>query len=138
MTCFPAAGVVTASAERACAGGSRRGGGGAVRAAAAGGDGAVADGAGAARTLEAAFRDYESGRKLPAFVRNEFNGFLECGLLNRGFAHLRCENCAAPRLVAFACIAPGFCPSCLGGPWAWTPRRWWTGRCPGCRCGNGS
>ena len=51
---------------------------------------------------------------LPAFVRREFDGYLGCGLLCRGFAHLKCESCTERRVVAFSCKGRGFCPSCLG------------------------
>ena len=37
---------------------------------------------------------------LPGFVRKELDGYLDCGLLCRGFAHLRCEGCHERRLVA--------------------------------------
>ncbi|AUX29006.1 MULTISPECIES: transposase zinc-binding domain-containing protein [Sorangium] len=40
--------------------------------------------------------------------------YLDCGLLCRGFARLRCERCEESRLVAFSCKGRGFCPSCLG------------------------
>jgi hypothetical protein len=51
---------------------------------------------------------------LPEFVRSELEGYLECGMLCRGFARLRCGACAETRLVAFSCKGRGFCPSCLG------------------------
>ena len=51
---------------------------------------------------------------LPAFVRAEFAGFLDCSVMQRGFAHLACEDCGLPRLVAFTCAGRGFCPTCLG------------------------
>jgi len=51
---------------------------------------------------------------LPRFVRKELEGYLDCGLLCRGFARLRCGGCAQTRLVAFCCKGRGFCPSCLG------------------------
>jgi hypothetical protein len=35
-------------------------------------------------------------------------------VLGRGFAHLQCEGCQRPLLVAFSCGSRGFCPSCLG------------------------
>ncbi|HEX7600568.1 MAG TPA: transposase zinc-binding domain-containing protein [Polyangiaceae bacterium] len=54
------------------------------------------------------------GVALPAFVRAELEGYLECGLLRRGFARLRCDACKETRLVAFSCKGRGFCPSCLG------------------------
>jgi hypothetical protein len=52
--------------------------------------------------------------ELPKFVRAEFAGYLDCGVLQRGFAHLACEDCGLPRLVAFTCAGRGFCPTCLG------------------------
>src|ERR1019366_5335590 len=63
-------------------------------------------------TLYAAMED--SGRTLPAFVRKELDGYLDCGLLCRGFAHLVCQGCDERRLVAFSCKGRGFCPSCMG------------------------
>ena len=51
---------------------------------------------------------------LPEFVRAEFAGFLDCSVMQRGFAHLACEDCGLPRLVAFTCGGRGFCPTCLG------------------------
>ncbi|MEO7033737.1 MAG: hypothetical protein ABI548_07640, partial [Polyangiaceae bacterium] len=33
------------------------------------------------------------GVALPPFVRREFEGYLGCGLLCRGFARLKCEGC---------------------------------------------
>ena len=51
---------------------------------------------------------------LPEFVRTEFAGYLDCSVLQRGFAHLACEDCGLVRLVAFTCAGRGFCPTCLG------------------------
>lgn len=53
---------------------------------------------------------------MPGFVRQELDGYLECGLLCRGFARVLCEKagCRASRVVAFSCGGRGFCPSCLG------------------------
>ena len=51
---------------------------------------------------------------LPEFVRAEFAGYLDCSVLQRGFAHLACDDCGLPRLVAFTCAGRGFCPTCLG------------------------
>jgi len=56
----------------------------------------------------------ESGATLPGFVREELEGYLDCGLLCRGFAHLKCEQCGEHRVVAFSCRGRGFCPSCMG------------------------
>jgi len=65
-------------------------------------------------TLYGAVDDGALGVALPAFVRAELEGYLECGQLCRGFARLKCESCSESRLVAFSCKGRGFCPSCLG------------------------
>ena len=54
----------------------------------------------------------ETGAGLPDFVKDEFDAFLECGILAHGFLRLRCEDCAHEKLVAFSCKRRGFCPSC--------------------------
>ena len=52
---------------------------------------------------------------LPKLVRKELDGYLECGLLRRGFARLRCTGrCNETSLVAFSCKGRGLYPSCLG------------------------
>ena len=38
--------------------------------------------------------------------------FLDCGLLEHGFARVRCSECRAEFLVAFRCKGRHFCPSC--------------------------
>jgi hypothetical protein len=50
--------------------------------------------------------------KFPSFVKEEFDAFLECGILAHGFLRLRCADCAHEKLVAFSCKRRGFCPSC--------------------------
>ena len=66
-------------------------------------------------TLYCAVDDGAIEMTLPKFVRKELDGYLECGLLSRGFARLRCTaTCNETRLVAFSCKGRGFCPSCLG------------------------
>ncbi len=54
----------------------------------------------------------ETGSGLPEFVKDEFNAFLECGILAHSFLRLRCADCAHEKLVAFSCKRRGFCPSC--------------------------
>ena len=54
----------------------------------------------------------ETGASLPDFVKDEFDAFLECGILAHGFLRLRCTQCAHEKLVAFSCKRRGFCPSC--------------------------
>ena len=54
----------------------------------------------------------ETGASLPEFVKDEFEAFLQCGILAHGFLRLRCADCAHEKLVAFSCKRRGFCPSC--------------------------
>jgi len=56
----------------------------------------------------------EHGVGLPHFVVRELRGFLDCGILAKGFARFRCQGCGLTRLVAFSCKGRGFCPSCGG------------------------
>ncbi len=52
------------------------------------------------------------GTSLPQFVKDEFETYLECGILAHGFMRLRCDVCARDTLVAFSCKRRGICPSC--------------------------
>src|SRR5436190_14060478 len=54
------------------------------------------------------------GGGLPGFVVNELLKCLGCVLLSRGFARVRCGDCAFERLVPFSCKARAVCPSCGG------------------------
>ena len=49
---------------------------------------------------------------LPQFVKDEFNAYLDCGILAHGFLRLTCDGCARDTLVAFSCKRRGICPSC--------------------------
>ncbi|ECB7949511.1 IS91 family transposase [Salmonella enterica subsp. enterica serovar Berta] len=51
-------------------------------------------------------------RPRPEYVREEFETYLRCGVLEHGFLRVVCEQCRAERLVAFSCKKRGFCPSC--------------------------
>ena len=53
-----------------------------------------------------------TGTGVPGFVKDEFEAFLECGVLAHGFLRVRCAECAHEKLVAFSCKRRGFCPSC--------------------------
>ncbi len=53
-----------------------------------------------------------TGASLPQFVKDEFDAYLECGILAHGFLRLRCADCGHDKLVAFSCKRRGFCPSC--------------------------
>jgi Transposase zinc-binding domain len=41
---------------------------------------------------------------LPAFLEQEFRGFLDCGVWARGFARFQCQGCHAETLVPFSCM----------------------------------
>ena len=65
-------------------------------------------------TLYGAVDDGALDVRIPKHARKELDGYLDCGLLCRGFARLRCDGCDESRLVAFSCKGRGFCPSCMG------------------------
>jgi hypothetical protein len=62
-----------------------------------------------------------AGAALPQFVKDEFDAFLECGILGHGFLRLRCGGCGHDKLVAFSCKRRSFCPSCGARRMAQTP-----------------
>ena len=45
---------------------------------------------------------------LPAFLEQEFRGFLDCGVWALGFARFQCESCHAETLVPFSCKRRGY------------------------------
>jgi hypothetical protein len=45
-------------------------------------------------------------------VRQVTDKFLACGVLDHGFARIRCDACAHEYLLAFSCKCRYFCPSC--------------------------
>lgn len=53
-------------------------------------------------------------RNIAGHVTREFEEFLGCGVLAKGFVRLKCEDCDEGRLVPFSCKRRGFCPSCCG------------------------
>ena len=61
-------------------------------------------------TFRAEIAARTEGSGLPSFVEREFREFVTCGVLSRGFARVRCGNCAFERLVPFSCKRRGFCP----------------------------
>lgn len=65
-------------------------------------------------TLYGAIDDGALAVRVPKHAKKELAAYLDCGLLCRGFARLRCGSCGESRLVAFSCKGRGFCPSCLG------------------------
>lgn len=54
------------------------------------------------------------GYGLPRHVESSFRRFLDCGIVERGFARVVCPSCRYEILVPFSCKIPGLCPSCDG------------------------
>jgi ribosomal protein S27E len=54
------------------------------------------------------------GGDSPAFVLDEVEAFLRCGIPAHGFLRVRCNDCGHSRVVAFSRKRRGFCPSCVG------------------------
>jgi len=59
-----------------------------------------------------AHTEASTGSELPRFIKDEFDAFLECGILAHGFLRLHCGQCGHDKLLAFSCKRRGFCPSC--------------------------
>ncbi len=56
-----------------------------------------------------------AGADLQQFVKDEFDAFLECGILAYGFLRLRCGDCGHDQLLAFSCTGRGFRPRAVPG-----------------------
>ncbi|MEK7706337.1 MAG: transposase [Myxococcota bacterium] len=55
----------------------------------------------------------ETDRPVPKFVRRELEGFLVCGIVEKGAVRVRCPTCGFDRLVACSCKSrSGLCSSC--------------------------
>jgi len=52
---------------------------------------------------------------LPEFVRAEFAGFLDCSVMQGGFAHLACEDCGYLVWSPLPAVAVDFVPRALAG-----------------------
>ena len=59
-------------------------------------------------TLFGAIGDGAIAVRIPKDARKELESYLDCGLLCRGFARLKCEGCGERRLVAFSCKGRGY------------------------------
>ena len=53
-----------------------------------------------------------TGRGLPGYIDRELRRYIDCGILERGFARVVCSDCKREILVAFSCKGRGLCPSC--------------------------
>ena len=80
-----------------------------------GGEGCWARGDGEESTMTPAAAQHADGHRLPKFVEQEFRDFLTCGVLEHGFARLRCGDCAFERLVRFSCKGAGSVPAAGAG-----------------------
>jgi ribosomal protein S27E len=54
------------------------------------------------------------GFGLPRHVEASFRRYLDCGIIERGFARVVCPSCHHEVLVPFSCKTRGLCPSCDG------------------------
>ena len=59
-------------------------------------------------TLLGAVDDGALAVRIPRHARKELLAYLDCGLLCRGFARLKCRGCSETRLVAFSCKGRGY------------------------------
>lgn len=53
------------------------------------------------------------GERMPKFIRDEFERFLQCGDISCGYATVVCTRCGREHDVAFSCKRRGFCFYCL-------------------------
>ena len=60
------------------------------------------------------FEQAEAAGGLPSFVERTLRGYLDCGILAKGFVRVRCPTCRDDMVVAFSCKGRGLCPSCGG------------------------
>src|SRR4051794_614623 len=51
----------------------------------------------------------QEGKGLPRFVRDEFESYFRCGVLQHGFVRLKCDSCRHEKIIAFSCKKRGFC-----------------------------
>jgi len=80
----------------------------------------------------------ETGASLPDFVKDEFDAFLECGILAHGFLRLRCARVARMRSWWPSPVnGAGFAPPAGRGAWRRALLTWSTTSSRGCRCANG-
>ena len=63
-------------------------------------------------TFVAEVGNASGGVGLPQFVKDEFDAYLDCGILANGFLRLTCDTCTRDTLAAFSCKRRGICPSC--------------------------
>lgn len=64
--------------------------------------------------LRAHLATFLHAHALPTFVKDELEGYLDCGRLSCGCAVYECRGCGLARVTALSCKGRGFCPRCLG------------------------
>jgi Transposase zinc-binding domain len=78
-----------------------------------------------------------TGSSLPRYVKDEFEAFLESGILAHGFLRLHCGGCKQDQLSAFSCERRGFCLSVVPSVGQKPLRIWWIMSFHQCRCASG-
>jgi hypothetical protein len=53
-----------------------------------------------------------SEEAVPKYKDKEFQNFLGCGILAKGFAYAHCNDCNKDFFISFSCKGRGICPSC--------------------------
>jgi hypothetical protein len=92
------------------------------------------------RPIDVAHTEVSTGAELPRFIKDEFDAFLECGILAQGFLRLRCGECCHDKLLAFSCKRRIFGVSvtqAARGACHKPRRNWSTASSRTHRCGNG-
>jgi hypothetical protein len=59
-----------------------------------------------------AMRDDGTGCCVPGVTEREFRHYLECGILDHGFARARCADYGQDFMIVDSCKGHGVCPSC--------------------------
>ena len=57
--------------------------------------------------------DYHD-KTISMYAKREFEAYLGCGVLSKGFVRMVCDSCNQNRFIPFSCKKRGFCPSCCG------------------------
>jgi hypothetical protein len=85
-----------------------------------------------------AHTEASTGSRLPRFVTDEFDAFLQCGVLAHGFLRLRCGECGHDTLLAFSSRSgAGSARRAVRGAFRRRRRTWWITSSRRCRCGSG-
>ena len=66
----------------------------------------------------------QTGASLPQFVKDEFDAFLQCGIVAHGFLRLRCGDCGHENLWPSPAIDAAFAPRAGRGAWQKSPPTW--------------